>query len=310
MVHMAYYKVGTFIKLMRKQRGLSQTELAEGLLDKGTLSRIENGHQAPTQYMLDALARRLGLDSQRCFNTLLTQREYEAFELREEIAALIRADDYESVSERAAELEENPEFSDALNRQFLLWARACVISADGKHIAEEQTLLLEAIHISIPSFDTGKISSYLLTDTEIKIINAMALNRHAANETEEAIRALYSLKESIDGSHLDRIGKAENYTTVLYNLSKCLGLAGRFEEAVSVCDTAISFSVKSSELAHLPKTLFNKAYCVFEMAGDSALCKRLILQSYWGCDFLGNDKDKEAIKKYALEKMGIDIDTE
>ena len=51
--------LGSTIRLLRKERHLTQEELAEGICSPITVSRIENGHQMPSKAILDALLSRL-----------------------------------------------------------------------------------------------------------------------------------------------------------------------------------------------------------------------------------------------------------
>lgn len=78
---MAYYQIGEFTKKMRIQAGLTQEQLADGILTVHNLSRIENGHQFPNKSTLDALMQRLGLNAERYFSTFLEADSFEAFEL-------------------------------------------------------------------------------------------------------------------------------------------------------------------------------------------------------------------------------------
>mgnify|MGYP001724095952 CR=1 FL=1 len=51
--------LGSTIRLLRRQRHLTQEQLAEGICSPITVSRIENGHQMPSKAILDALLSRL-----------------------------------------------------------------------------------------------------------------------------------------------------------------------------------------------------------------------------------------------------------
>ena len=53
--------VGNKIKALRLQRRMTQNELAEGIISRGMLSRIENGNANPSMASLTALAKRLDI---------------------------------------------------------------------------------------------------------------------------------------------------------------------------------------------------------------------------------------------------------
>ncbi len=51
--------IGEKIRVLRKAQKMTQTELAEGICDACTISRIENGHFPPSKELLDKLLQRL-----------------------------------------------------------------------------------------------------------------------------------------------------------------------------------------------------------------------------------------------------------
>lgn len=52
--------LGDTLRQLRKQKGLSQEDLAEGICSPVSVSRIENGNQIPSQPVLEALLEKLG----------------------------------------------------------------------------------------------------------------------------------------------------------------------------------------------------------------------------------------------------------
>lgn len=64
---MGTYQIGEVIRLLRKEKGITQELLSDGLCSVETLSRIENGKHTPSRATLDALMERLGKDSQKFF---------------------------------------------------------------------------------------------------------------------------------------------------------------------------------------------------------------------------------------------------
>lgn len=304
---MAYYEVGTFIKKMRRQRGLTQKELAEGIISEKSLSRIETKVQLPSKLTLDALMERLGLNAERYFSTFLCSEDYEILDMQNKLTDYIRLRDLERAGKLVAALDENPGFQEGLNRQFLLHAIVSIDTLSRQYSLNSLELLLQAIHITIPDFELSDIPGYLLTSLEIRLINMLAVAYARQGETEKAISILSALKQSMDSSYVNRKERAQNYPLVLYGLSKYLGLAKRFDEAIAICDEAVIICRENDNLLHLPKILFNKAYCL-NQKGDTAPCRRLIHQAYWCCDMIGKFDDRDTIKEHAQRTMGITID--
>ena len=65
---MAQYTVGDYIRENRKKAGISQEELAYGVCEASTLSRIESGSQMPSRRTYEALMQKLGKE---CFTVFL-----------------------------------------------------------------------------------------------------------------------------------------------------------------------------------------------------------------------------------------------
>ena len=97
--------IGTRVRALREAAGLTQEKLAyeSGLRSKGTLSKIEGGHQLPSVAVLELLALRLGVELLDVFtrpgegnarhDLIEATRRLSPLELRTTPEALRRADD-------------------------------------------------------------------------------------------------------------------------------------------------------------------------------------------------------------------------
>jgi tetratricopeptide (TPR) repeat protein len=80
--------LGSRVRRLRNERGLTQTELAEARVSKEYISQIETGKARPTQQTLDWLAERLGVDPHYLVDGVSDRdhREHEAIVVRAEEA--------------------------------------------------------------------------------------------------------------------------------------------------------------------------------------------------------------------------------
>ncbi len=69
-------QMGKLIRRLRKQKKMTQKELAEGIVSEAVMSRIENGIVEPELLVLHALFRRLG-KTLHPFEIVVSNREYE-----------------------------------------------------------------------------------------------------------------------------------------------------------------------------------------------------------------------------------------
>jgi HTH-type transcriptional regulator, quorum sensing regulator NprR len=59
--HVEYSHIGNFIRLHRKQQGITQEKLCEGICSITYLSKVENGKMLPSDEIVDLLGKRLGV---------------------------------------------------------------------------------------------------------------------------------------------------------------------------------------------------------------------------------------------------------
>ena len=84
---MATYIIGDFIRETRIRKGYTQEEVSYGICTPASLSRIENGMQAPGRYILDKLMERLGMENS-VFNVFVSKEEMELYERVQEMSEI------------------------------------------------------------------------------------------------------------------------------------------------------------------------------------------------------------------------------
>ena len=134
--------IGEYIRERRKDLGLTQINLCEGLCEPSTLCRLERGVHAPSSGLVNPLLQRLGLPGGRFFALLneneaaveALQKEIRADEIRfrkadEEIKPEIR----EEALDKLAQLEELAGKDDRVVQQFILGTKATLGEKDGPY---------------------------------------------------------------------------------------------------------------------------------------------------------------------------------
>ncbi|TKI91423.1 helix-turn-helix transcriptional regulator, partial [Bacillus wiedmannii] len=87
--------LGEKIKTLRKEKKLTQTELAGSELTKSMLSQIENGKATPSMKTLQYIAKKLGCET----SFLLAEDDAEITELIQKMDQLIKANKCDKVYE-------------------------------------------------------------------------------------------------------------------------------------------------------------------------------------------------------------------
>lgn len=152
--------IGEMIKRKRKELGLTQEQLCEGICEPSTISRIESGRQGPAKNKLDALLQRLGLPGERYY-ALMSKDEMEISNLKEKIISCNVARNAVEGLKNLEKLEALATEDDHLLRQFILRSRIFLgYIKEGKvcpyTLEEKEKMLQEAIHLTIPDFDEEK----------------------------------------------------------------------------------------------------------------------------------------------------------
>lgn len=125
--------IGEVIKRKRKELGLTQEELCEGICEPSTISRIESGKQVPAKNKLDALLQRLDLPGDRYY-ALLSKNELEISNLQSQIISFNVSKNKRDGLQYLEKLEEIVSEDDHLIRQFILRSKTAFGYLDGEDI--------------------------------------------------------------------------------------------------------------------------------------------------------------------------------
>lgn len=302
---MSNYCVGKLIRQLRTQKGISQEKLAEGIVTQANLSRLENGKQVCDKEIIETLLERLGYNPNGSFNNYYyNDEDFKIQQKINELDNLLKLKEIESIDKLIKELEENIDFKKSLNWQFLIVAKAANIINKKGDLDFAKELVIEALKISIPSFQEKNIDKYLLSNYELKAINLISVIYSNKGEMDKSIELLFKLKESLEKNCVDDIQLGKNLPMIIYNLTRELGLIKRYDEAIELSNIGIKSCLKSSNFNMLPRIVLNKGCCLYEI-GDMETSKRLLLQAYYSFDMTENFGSKEKVKNYIKEKFDI-----
>lgn len=264
-VIMALYIIGDFLKETRQRKGYTQEEVSFGICTTASLSRIENGVQTPSRYMLDKLLERLGMEN-NVFNIFVNKDEMEFYETMQTMSRNITDGDMVELEKQIKRLEKMTKNSTEIEKQSWFWAKGVLLQKQGGSTEEVMELFMRAIHITLPIFD-GKtpLKNNLLTFDEIIIINSIAILYAKDGKMSEAMKIGYWLMDYMEERMCDGKMKMKKYPAIVYDLSNWLGKTGRFQDALEVTEKGINYCIKYGNLVALPLLLFNKACSLAEL---------------------------------------------
>lgn len=258
---MSNFKLGDYIRRRRKELGMRQSQLCEGICNVSTLSRLESGKQATERRISNALLQRLGVVPEQ-YTSLLDEESFTIEELRHEMADAAFLKDYTKLQKYIAEIERSSQIENPMVRRFIINCKA-IINFDSKNDLTAIEILKNALTLSRPNFDERKIAKLLLSVDEVKIANNIANIYTKQEKWDEAFNIYQQLIENLDAAYLDSEQRDRLLTMLSYNYSRALGLDKKYEQSLQIAQRGIDISLKTGRAIQLAQLYTNKAYCLY-----------------------------------------------
>lgn len=298
--------LGDIIRALRKNAGLSQEELADGICSPVSVSRIENGTQMPSGTVLEAILARLGTSTyQICDVYYKSEKQLEFEQEAADVSRLITEGRAEEAGERLKELEKSVG-GNGLNRQYYLLLDAAVRLYGQGNADEIFALLQEALAQTKTSFDYEDFRNTLLSVREANILSVMTAALFRAGESLKAIR----MGEELMSSLAKHKSELTEYTVIRinlsFNLAQFLEKENRYQEAFEYVRTAEELSLGSFEQMLLPEIEFSKAkmYHLLGNDGESEAVLRAIVPYM---DLIRKTEFAGIVRDYAKKELGLVI---
>ena len=305
-IDMAVFQLGAVIKNRREELGITQEDLADGICSVPTLSRIENGERMPTKDHFEMLMQRLGY-SAMSLDFFTDKQDFQTYELKFKVRQEFVSGNYALAGKYMRVLESALENPTKIDRQFILLHDALINKS--KYTNGERLEQLEAaIQLTCPKFKSGVIPRVLSYD-EIILLNNIAICHNARGDTAQAIEILTALKEYFD-HHVISVEEAlRTQPMILYNLSKYLGLSGRYDECIEICDLGIRIARTTGRCPLLGETLFNRAWALLQRnrTEDREVAKRALKDAIYFSHVIGDQKNLKIMQEFYTESFGDSI---
>lgn len=232
--------IGQTVKNLRKIAGLSQKELAKDICSQAQICKIEKNHEHPSSYILNKLAKRLGVDMNYFFDIQETPRLDYLLEVKELVREMIRDRNYQKVYEIISSEKKSPLFQTNENKQFLLWHEAICLHYNEKKSEEALEQLFTALNL------TYSHNTRYYTENEIEILNSIAIiqkDLKLYKESESNFRDSLKLI-----NYIPKLNNKQIKIRLIYGLSKLLTDQGKYEESIEYCRDGILLCKKLETL--------------------------------------------------------------
>ena len=296
--------------MIRKQRrllGISQEQLSEGICSVATLSRVENGERLPNKANFDALMQRMG-HSGEMYDAYVSEQDFQIHEKKFAIRQAIMQFDLSLAKELLEELDLLIQEDDKFDYQFVSYCKMIVFKSKS-NLNETLEGLKTAIKITQPRYGNIKLYELFLSFDEITILNNIANIYPELGDYDKGISLLYEIRDYMNLKYINSEERMRLYPMILYNLSKWLGLRGRYKEAIEICDIGIESCQNSGRAKLLCRILYNKAWSMSKLKTyKEQEYIKVLMQSYYVALALGEYEAAEKYKMFAINNTIISKD--
>ena len=279
---MSFFYLGPIIKKRREQMQCTQEDLADGICSVPTLSRIENGERMPSKSNLEMLLQRLGY-SDNMVDMYIDEDEFHKHDLKYQIRQAYILGNISKASAFYTELDSILHEPTSSELQFMELYHI-ILNKSNYSRDVQQSYFENALKRTCPKYSNG-VFPVVLSYEEIILLNNIALCLFDGGKQEESIAMLVGLKHYYEVKIVNQEERLRTQPMTLYNLSKMLGLMGRYNECVDVCNAGIRLAQETGRCNVLPGTLYNKAWALikgqdkFEMGKERA--EQLLKKAYY-----------------------------
>ncbi|UXH43181.1 helix-turn-helix transcriptional regulator [Rossellomorea vietnamensis] len=275
---MDFGAVGRKIKELRKNSGLSQEELSDGICTQAQISKIEKGDVFPYASTLYQISQKLGVDVNYFFDIGTTPRLDYVQEVFKQLQIMRRSLRFEEMMDIVRTEEVNPLFlQNKKNMQLLLWHKGIYLWEVKKDLESSISTLREALEIT-------HVKGKVMLEREIEILLTIGGIYYKENN-EKALTVFEEAK-----GHIQTLPHINDYTLktrLYYNMSRVLTKLSRINDSNKYCEDAIKWCLNKDslyllgelhyqigynlELLNQPlkaKSYMEKALIVFELQED------------------------------------------
>ncbi|MCD7784143.1 MAG: helix-turn-helix domain-containing protein [Oscillospiraceae bacterium] len=268
--------IGKLIKERLKSLKKSQSDVCIGICDISTYSRIERGLVDTKDDTLIHLFERLGLPTEVLSISIDEHDEAIRQVIRQASQACVHGKRDQALALLESISNEYEGLTSA-NKQRYDTVDTMIAYEDGTITNKDRLTNMEkAMRLTNPSYSVDNLPT-LMTDVEALILRYIANSYAVAEDYNIAISIYYRLK-SVEDNKVDKYTASKKLVHICYNLSKCLGEVGRYDECIDVAKEGTLCCEYTDNICMIPSCMYNCIWALVrrDMLGDKEEAKRLI----------------------------------
>ena len=302
-----YYIINEVLHSKRKEEGLSQEALAEGICEPETYSRIEKAKRAPSRKNMQQLAERL--DTKWCYyGGELDTDQAKAYELRIQARDLaLEAKDAESLK-TLKKLENLLDMDNKYNYQYVKQAEYMAMYKLKELSEEEVCKKLEQLLEMTKNLHVESENVGIYSTTELEIITEIGKLYRKMGKVTEAMLLLEKVLKQVSQS---KTQLEDQWTGVSYMI-RMLGNIYFSNQEYDKCIEAQKYVKHRNIRRFTGTTLANSLDSIADALEHKGRqhkdeYEKLYRQTYYVADFIHKTGLKKTIKEYYEEKFDSNI---
>lgn len=243
--------IGTAISKIRKNKGMTQDQLADGICAVRQLFRIEHNQNSPSAYILSELSYRLGNELFEYIPYSTVEEVYELKQVLDELMRLFNHHDHQAVYDimNSNELLIHTTCHHALME--LKWLRGSLSHYIEVDVEVNEKYHLDTLRIMYDIKEVSEIFQYNLKPWDYRILNSLVVF-YLSKKNDYAVAEELLIKCIINFEKNHNKITDSSYPRFIYNLSRLYLNSGKLEDSIVYSKKGIDHLLSNGTIAFLP----------------------------------------------------------
>jgi len=281
---MALFNTGAMIHELRKAKGLTQAQLAEGICARQTVTAIEKGERKPDWFTFKLIMRKLDVNPDNYFNDIASADDIFVRQQLQKCDKLLLSFDWDALKIEHDKMEKDKRFAKGEGHRIFLGLKANFFN-QGKYQNPQLAIdaSIERLKMSRTDFDLQLVSTYILTFEEQMALNSLATAYYNLGEHGKCIDIRKNIAISFEQNNEKSLNDAElsfHYFIVVTGLCLNLKDSQRYEECIIWADKAIKLYSGSHNTVFFMRITRYKAFSLLKLGqreeGEKLYIKALL----------------------------------
>lgn len=268
-----YAHFGELLKNIRTSYNITLEQLADGICSVRQLSRVENGENNPSLYLIHSFSLKLNINLQEYYRYYFTSGSFSAYKIKAKFEQLISEKNLLGLRGFIETIESMEDFQSGDNRQYILYGKALCSAHLDKDNEQSIKYCTEGLNIVNPGFDVKNFKNQFYSGVSLTMINLIATNYIRLGYENKALPIMEDIFSILEHHFVDipfnmyRSIDFEKklYQSTSYNLSLIFMNLKQIDKALEYVDRGIFFSKKDNYMRFLPELMAQKSRILLKM---------------------------------------------